>query len=85
MLLEAMASGCASLVSDIPAHRELLREGVDGLIFKDEAGMKGGLDLLIHSKELRNMLGSYARKKAENYPWSRSAELLEKVFERVVN
>lgn len=80
-LLEAMASGCACLASDIPAHRELIREGVDGHLFQTEQGMKTGLDLLIDSKELRAMLGGYARKKAEQYPWSRSAEMLEKVFE----
>ena len=80
-LLEAMASGCACLASDIPAHRELIREGVDGYLFQTEEAMKIGLDLLIDSKELRAMLGGYARKKAEQYPWSRSAEMLEKVFE----
>ncbi len=80
-LLEAMASGCACLASDIPAHRELVRQGVDGYLFQNEHDMKKILDMLIESKELRSMLGAFARVKAEQYPWSRSAEMLEKVFE----
>ena len=84
-LLEAMGSGCACLASDIPAHRELIREGVDGYLFKDEAELKKELDLLIESKELRTMLGRYARTKAEGYSWDRTAELTEKVFESAFN
>lgn len=85
VLLEAMASGCACLASDIPAHRELIRDGVEGFLFKDEVEMKKNLDLLIESKQLRTMLGGYARKKAENYPWSRTAMETEKVFEDVLS
>lgn len=84
VLLEAMASGIACLASDIPAHRELIKEGVDGLIFRNEKEMQEDLDLLIESSELRKRLGEAARARAENYPWSRTAELTEKVFESVL-
>lgn len=83
-LLEAMASGCACLASDIPAHRELIRQGIDGYLFGDETEMKEHLDDLIEFPELRKMLGGYAREKAKNYTWSRTAELTEKVYKSVV-
>jgi glycosyltransferase involved in cell wall biosynthesis len=34
-VLEAMAQGCMPLLSDLPANRELVRDGVNGLIIRD--------------------------------------------------
>ncbi|MBL0097274.1 MAG: glycosyltransferase family 4 protein [Bacteroidetes bacterium] len=34
-LLEAMASGCLPVVSDLPANREWIRDGVNGIIYKE--------------------------------------------------
>jgi glycosyltransferase involved in cell wall biosynthesis len=33
-LLEAKSFGCCALVSDIPPHREVVRDRVDGFLFK---------------------------------------------------
>lgn len=79
-LLEAMASGCACLASDIPAHRELIQHGKNGVLFNNEEEMKAEFDTLIALEEDRQNLGKAARVTAEQYPWSRSAELAEKVF-----
>lgn len=82
--LQAMASACTCLVSDIPAHRELINHRENGIIFGNEEEMKRWLDQLIQNSEMRTMLGRNARKKAENYPWSKTAELTERVFESVL-
>lgn len=36
-LLEAMAHGCIPIVSDLPANRELIDSGVNGLVLADDA------------------------------------------------
>ncbi|MED5619484.1 glycosyltransferase [Ideonella sp. BN130291] len=36
-LLEAMAHGCVPLLSDLPANRELVRDGDNGLVLRDAA------------------------------------------------
>jgi glycosyltransferase involved in cell wall biosynthesis len=36
-VLEAMAHGCVPLLSDLPANRELVRDGENGLILADDA------------------------------------------------
>jgi L-malate glycosyltransferase len=39
-VLEAMAHGCIPLLSDLPANRELVRDGENGLIVGDSAGIE---------------------------------------------
>ncbi len=38
-VLEAMANGCIPLLSDLPANRELVRHGENGLIIGDDDGL----------------------------------------------
>src|SRR5678816_1252479 len=35
-VLEAMAHGCIPLLSDLPANRELVRDGVNGLLLSEQ-------------------------------------------------
>ena len=37
VLLEAKSYGCCVIVSDIPPHREVVKDGVDGFLFKSSA------------------------------------------------
>jgi glycosyltransferase involved in cell wall biosynthesis len=61
--LEAQASGCALVASDIPASRELIRDGETGLLFP--VGDAGALaDRILHAAALperRRRLGAGAR------------------------
>ncbi|MDE1854602.1 MAG: glycosyltransferase family 4 protein, partial [Thaumarchaeota archaeon] len=84
-LLEGMASGCACLASDIPAHRELIDNGRDGMLFSDDASMKRLLDMAIADPNLRRMLGDAARRKAEEYPWSKTAKETLEVYRKVIS
>lgn len=45
-VLEAMAHGCIPLLSDLPANRELVRDGDNGLIVDDIAALPARLQLL---------------------------------------
>ena len=42
-LLEAMAAGCLPVLSDLPANREWVRDGLNGLLVGDLAGLDGAL------------------------------------------
>jgi len=60
-VLEAMAHGCIPLLSDLPANRELVRDGDNGLIVGDV----GAIDLAA----LERLLGRAAQVASSNRDW----------------
>jgi glycosyltransferase involved in cell wall biosynthesis len=84
-LLEAMISGLACVVSDIPGNREWIIDGVNGLLFpaKDYIKLAQKIIFLAKDNELRKRLGENAitavRKRAD---WENNAKTL---YEKLVN
>jgi glycosyltransferase involved in cell wall biosynthesis len=66
-LLEAMASGCPVVVSDIPGNREWVRSGVNGWLFKDgdSNAMAQSILLAIETRGTLAEMGMAARQIAE--------------------
>jgi glycosyltransferase involved in cell wall biosynthesis len=66
-LLEAAASGCAIVTTDIPGCRDIVRDGETGLLVppRDAAALVSALRTLIRRPELRARLGEAARRRAE--------------------
>lgn len=62
----AMAVGLPCVVADVDTHREILRHGETGLLYRSDAEMMGYLIELIGDRELRRRLGAAARRCAEN-------------------
>ena len=62
-LLEAMASGCASVVTDVGGNAEHLRDGVDGFLVPrgDALGVGSSISKLLLNKDLRAKFGAAAR------------------------
>ena len=62
-LLEAMASGCASVVTDVGGNAEHLRHGIDGFLVPRGDDSSVGLSLfkLLLNKDLRSKFGAAAR------------------------
>lgn len=86
-LLEGMASGLASVVSDIPANRQLIDNHVHGLTvpFDDEAAAEEAFLQLFGSEGLRKRMGEAARSRAiENYSTSRVVERYETMLSQVM-
>ncbi|MCU1337780.1 MAG: hypothetical protein JWO19_3361 [Bryobacterales bacterium] len=86
-LLEGMASGLASVVSDIPANRQLIVNHVHGLTvpFDDEAAASEAFLQLLCNAELRKRMGEAARSRViANYSTSRVVERYETLLSEVM-
>ncbi len=68
-LLEAMASGCAVVVSDLPGLSDAVTDGASGVIVphEDVAALRDCLLLLIGNPEERARLGDGARTRAADF------------------
>jgi glycosyltransferase involved in cell wall biosynthesis len=62
-LLEAAASGCAMVASDIPGCKEIVREGETGLLARprDSKTLANALQMLIEDPGMRQRLGTRAK------------------------
>lgn len=86
--LEAMAQGRLVLASDVGGHRELIRQGENGLLFQaDDAGAlaESALDLLAH-EERWPVLRAQARHYVETERnWPMSVARYQAVYERLIS
>jgi glycosyltransferase involved in cell wall biosynthesis len=82
-LLEAYGHGLCCLASDIPPHREAVRSGEDGLLFKhrDRADLTRQLTRLVCDGTQRQRLGRAARVKVGRAPeWKEVARRHEMLY-----
>jgi glycosyltransferase involved in cell wall biosynthesis len=65
-LIEAGASGCALVTTDVPGCREVVTHEEDGLLVpvRDGVALADGIERLVRDMALRQRLGRAARKKA---------------------
>jgi glycosyltransferase involved in cell wall biosynthesis len=84
-LFEYMAAGRAIVASDLPAIREVLTDGVNGLLVApgDADALAAAIRRLAADAPLRLRLGAAAGKDASSYTWGRRAERLEELFAQV--
>ena len=81
-LLEAMASGKAIVASNIEGVRELILDGVNGLLFekKDSEGLSRAVIALLDNEELRKRLGNRAREDASDFDVDNVARKLMAIY-----
>jgi len=84
-LLEAMASGCACVASDIPTHRALIRHGETGLLYGRRAELVSSLQELLSSPDKAERMGRAAREAASSHTWAKVAERVKTAYEGVVS
>jgi glycosyltransferase involved in cell wall biosynthesis len=68
-VFEYMAMGKAVLVEDTPAVREIVREDINGLLYKNAKDFVKKLLLLASDDTLRARIGRQARVDARNHTW----------------
>ena len=81
--LEAMAMGKALIASDVGGHRELIRHGETGLLFKagDESALAEQITGLLANSELRDTLRRQGRSWVqEHHSWEKTAECYRKIY-----
>jgi glycosyltransferase involved in cell wall biosynthesis len=81
-LVEAMASGLACVVSDIPANRQLVADGVQGVTvpFDGIERIAAAFVRLARNPGERQAMGAAARLEAEKYSIERVVERYEDLF-----
>jgi phosphatidylinositol alpha-mannosyltransferase len=80
VLTEAFAAGAPVVASDIPGYRDVLRDGVDGLLVPagDALALAEALRRLALQEPLRARLAVGARERAERFAWPHvAAEVLD--------
>lgn len=84
-LIEAMASGRCILASDIPANRELITNGVNGLLFNlaNKSDFTEKLELLILSPELRQKLSAASIHDSVKYSSKTMADSISEIYKEL--
>jgi glycosyltransferase involved in cell wall biosynthesis len=86
-LLEAMISGLACLVSNIPGNREWIYDGENGILFpvRDHEKLAQKIILLAEDKNLRKKLGEKASITVrERANWEKNSKILYERLESII-
>jgi phosphatidyl-myo-inositol alpha-mannosyltransferase len=86
VLTEAFASGTPVVASDIAGYRDVVRDGVDGLLVPmgDAVELGEALHGLAFDPERRSRMAAAARERAERFAWPRVATEVVEVYEQAL-
>lgn len=82
-LMEAMASGCACIASDVGGNRFLIQNGVSGFLFPagDRAALAAHIRRLVEDSVKRKSLGEQARKRIlDVFSWEKVGKQYDEYF-----
>lgn len=84
VLVEAMSAGLPVIASDIAGYREVVRNGLDGLLVppRDPAAMAAAVDRVLSDENLADRLRNAGLERARGFDWSVVASRLEGIYER---
>lgn len=85
VVLEAMASGLPVIVTDVGGPKEIVTDGVDGFIAKDDSEFEKYIDRLINDKNLLKAMGKNALATSRKYEWSNITEQLINYYQVLIN
>jgi glycosyltransferase involved in cell wall biosynthesis len=86
-LIEAMATGLPVVVSDIPANRQLVDSGVEGIVVetRNEDAIGRALGAILDNPETRRHMGEAARSRiGDRFSTARVTVLYETLFARLL-
>jgi glycosyltransferase involved in cell wall biosynthesis len=84
VLLEAFAHGKPVVATPVTGVRDLVRDGVNGLLVPpgDPLALRDALARLLHERGLAERLGQAGRATVEEFAWEKVEPLLERCLER---
>ena len=87
VLVEAMAAGVPVVASDIPGYREVIRDGVDGLLVppRDPGAIADAAGRILADPELAARLRDAGRARAEAFDWSVVVAALHECYRRATD
>jgi phosphatidylinositol alpha-mannosyltransferase len=85
VLVEAMAAGLPVVATDIPGYREVVDDGVEGLLVPpgDDGALAAALRRVLGDHELAKALGEAGRARARRYSWDVVGPQIEAVYAEV--
>jgi glycosyltransferase involved in cell wall biosynthesis len=87
-LMEAMASGCACIASDVGGNRYLIQNGVSGFLFPagDREALRSHMQRLIEDPVKRQSLGKAARERIEKmFSWEIVGKQYAQLFSECIS
>jgi phosphatidyl-myo-inositol alpha-mannosyltransferase len=86
VLVEAMAAGLPVVASDIPGYREVVRDGVEGILVppRDPHAVVDAVGRVLDDPELARRFAEAGRERARRYSWDAVATDLERVYAEAV-
>ena len=86
VLLEAMASGCPVVASDIPGYRSVIQPDVNGVMFEqgNAAALANTLVQLVDDPERRRLLSARGRARALEFAWPRVTDQIESLYREII-
>ena len=83
--LEAQACGCPVVGSNVTGLRSVIRDEVSGYLIEghDPAAYAERIGRLLEDPELAQQMGRRGRMLAQRFSWTRTADRLEMIFDRV--
>jgi phosphatidylinositol alpha-mannosyltransferase len=78
-----MAAGVPVVATDIPGYREVVRDGIDGLLVPpgDPAALSEAVERVLSEPDLARALAEAGRERAEAFSWDAVVPRLEAVYE----
>ena len=85
-LVEAMAAGLPVVATDIPGYREVVTDGVEGLLVppRDPEALAAGLVRVLTEPQLAERLGRAGRERARSFDWPVVVDRLEELYGRAI-
>jgi phosphatidylinositol alpha-mannosyltransferase len=85
VLVEAMAAGLPIVATDIPGYREVVRDGIEGVLVppRDADATADAIDGLLDDADLAKRLAEAGRQRAKRYSWDTVAREIEEIYREV--